>query len=75
MAGKQSRQRGYNILLADGVNLVRDAYNGRNFEYLGEDPLLAGRMASASIAVLHSQHVPSSAHLNPLASLPTPTPL
>jgi beta-glucosidase len=60
MVGKQTRQRGYNILLAGGVNLVRDAYNGRNFEYLGEDPLLAGRMAGASIAGIQSQHVPST---------------
>ncbi len=60
MVGKQTRQRGYNILLAGGVNLVRDAYNGRNFEYLGEDPLLAGRMGGASIAGIQSQHVPST---------------
>ena len=60
MVGKQTRQRGYNILLAGGVNLVRDAYNGRNFEYLGEDPLLAGRLAGASIAGIQSQHIASS---------------
>lgn len=60
MVGKQTRQRGYNILLAGGVNLVRDAYNGRNFEYLGEDPLLAGRLAGASIGGIQSQHIAST---------------
>lgn len=60
MIAKQTRQRGYNILLAGGVNLVRDAYNGRNFEYLGEDPLLAGRLAGASIAGIQGQHIAST---------------
>lgn len=60
MIGKQTRQRGFNILLAGGVNLTRDAYNGRNFEYLGEDPLLAGRLGGASISGIQSQHVAST---------------
>lgn len=60
MIGKQTRQRGYNVLLAGGVNLARDAFSGRNFEYLGEDPLLAGRLAGASIAGIQSQHVAST---------------
>jgi len=60
MVAKQTRQRGYNILLAGGVNLTRDIYNGRNFEYLGEDPLLAGRIAGASIAGIQSQHIAST---------------
>jgi len=60
MVAKQTRQRGYNILLAGGVNLTRDIYNGRNFEYLGEDPLLAGRLAGASIAGIQSQHIAST---------------
>jgi beta-glucosidase len=60
MVGKQTRQRGYNILLSGGVNLVRDAFNGRNFEYLGEDPLLAGRLAGASISGVQSRHIAST---------------
>jgi beta-glucosidase len=60
LIGKQTRQRGYDILLAGGVNLTRDAFSGRNFEYLGEDPLLAGRLAGASIAGIQSQHVAST---------------
>lgn len=60
MIAKQTKQRGYNVLLAGGVNLVRDAFNGRNFEYLGEGALLAGRLAGASIAGIQGQHVAST---------------
>jgi beta-glucosidase len=61
MIGKQTRQKGFNVLLAGGVNLTRDPFNGRNFEYLGEDPLLAGIMDAASIRGIQSQHVVSTA--------------
>jgi beta-glucosidase len=61
MIGKQARQKGFNVLLAGGVDLVRDPRNGRNFEYLGEDPLLAGRLAAASIRGIQSQHIVSTA--------------
>ncbi len=61
MIGKQTRQKGFNILLAGGVNLVRDPYNGRNFEYLSEDPLLSGVLAGASIKGIQSQKVVSTA--------------
>jgi beta-glucosidase len=42
MIGSEARSKTFNVLLAGGVNLTRDPWNGRNFEYLGEDPLLAG---------------------------------
>jgi beta-glucosidase len=42
MVAGEARAKGFNVLLAPGVNLARDPRNGRNFEYLGEDPLLAG---------------------------------
>ena len=42
------------------MNLVRDPANGRNFEYLGEDPLLAGTLAGASIGGIQSRHVLST---------------
>lgn len=61
MIGKETRQKGFNVLLAGGVNLTRDPFNGRNFEYLGEDPLLAGTMAGAAIRGVQSQHVVSTA--------------
>lgn len=48
--GREARFRGFNLLLTGGANLTRDPRNGRNFEYLSEDPLLTGVMAGASIA-------------------------
>jgi beta-glucosidase len=60
MIGREARQKGFNVLLAGGVNLTRDAYNGRNFEYLGEDPLLAGSLAGASIKGIQSNHIVST---------------
>jgi beta-glucosidase len=61
MIGKQTRQKGFNVLLAGGVNLTRDPFNGRNFEYLGEDPLLAGTLDGASIQGIQSRGVVSTA--------------
>ena len=60
MVGREARAKGFNVLLGGGVNLVRDPRNGRNFEYLGEDPLLAGRMAGAAIAGAQSNHIIST---------------
>ncbi|MGH8214579.1 MAG: glycoside hydrolase family 3 N-terminal domain-containing protein, partial [Rhodanobacteraceae bacterium] len=42
MIGGEAHRRGFNVMLAGGADLVRDPRNGRNFEYAGEDPLLAG---------------------------------
>ena len=61
MIGKEARQKGFNVMLAGGVNLARDPRNGRNFEYLGEDPLLAGTLDGAAIRGIQSQHVVSTA--------------
>ena len=61
MIGWEARRKGFNILLSGGVNLTRDPRNGRNFEYLGEDPLLAGVLAGASIRGVQSQGVVSTA--------------
>lgn len=47
--GRDCRARGIHILLAPGVNLYRAAQCGRNFEYLGEDPWLAGKLVSSII--------------------------
>lgn len=60
MIGAEARAKTFNVLLAGGVNLTRDAWNGRNFEYVGEDPLLAGRIAGASIAGVQSNHIVST---------------
>lgn len=60
MIGRQARQKGFNVLLAGGVNLLRDPRNGRNFEYAGEDPLLAGTIVGNAIAGVQSNHVVST---------------
>lgn len=46
---EQFRAKGVSILLGPGVNIYRVPTCGRNFEYMGEDPYLAGKMASAYI--------------------------
>nr|TKK10278.1 glycosyl hydrolase [Stenotrophomonas rhizophila] len=58
--GREAWQQRFNILLAGSVNLQRDPRNGRNFEYAGEDPLLAGRLVGESIRGVQSQHVVST---------------
>lgn len=42
--GEEARYRNKTVLLAPGVNIYRTPLNGRNFEYMGEDPYLAGKM-------------------------------
>ncbi len=42
--GEEARYRNKNVLLGPGVNINRTPLNGRNFEYMGEDPYLAARM-------------------------------
>lgn len=42
--GEEARYRNKNVLLGPGVNIYRTPLNGRNFEYMGEDPYLAGKM-------------------------------
>lgn len=58
--GAEARASGFNVMLAGGVNLVREPRNGRNFEYGGEDPLLAGTMVGAQIAGIQSNHIIST---------------
>jgi len=60
MIGAEARGYGFNVLLAGGVNLMRDPRNGRNFEYGGEDPLLAGKLVGAQIKGIQSQRVVST---------------
>ena len=55
--GQESFTKGGNVLLAPGVEIARTPLNGRNFEYAGEDPYLAGQTAAAVIRGVQSQHV------------------
>src|ERR1700734_1644584 len=58
--GKELRAQGFNMTLGGGVDLAREPRNGRNFEYAGEDPLLAGTVVGAQIAGIQSAHVVST---------------
>ncbi len=55
--GEEARYRGKDVLLAPGVNMLRTPLNGRNFEYLGEDPLLTSVMAVPYIKGVQSNNV------------------
>ncbi len=57
MIGNEARQHGFNVMLAGGVNLTRESRNGRNFEYGGEDPLLAASMVGAQLRGIQSNHI------------------
>jgi beta-glucosidase len=60
MIGGEARAKGFNIMLAGGCNLTREPRNGRNFEYLGEDPLLSGILVGASIRGIQSNNIVST---------------
>jgi beta-glucosidase len=60
MIGNEARMSGFNVLLAGGINLTREPRNGRNFEYAGEDPWLAGTMVAAQIRGIQSNHIIST---------------
>ena len=55
--GRDSRSRGAAFLLGPGANIYRAPMNGRNHEYYGEDPFLAGQMAVPFIEGVQSQGV------------------
>jgi beta-glucosidase len=60
MIGDEARRSGFNVMLAGGVNLLREPRNGRNFEYAGEDPLLAGTIVGAQVTGIQSNHLIST---------------
>ena len=49
--GRDARARGVHFMLGPGVNIYRAPLNGRNFEYFGEDPYLASRIAVSRCAI------------------------
>jgi beta-glucosidase len=55
--GRELRDQGFNMTIGGGVNIMREPRNGRNFEYAGEDPLLAGTMTGNLEKGVFSQHV------------------
>src|ERR1700726_1237441 len=59
--GQDPRARGVHFILAPGMNIYRAPMNGRNFEYYGEDPFLASRMAVSLIKGIQGQRVIATA--------------
>ena len=57
LIGRELRAQGYTMSLGGGVNLAREPRNGRIFEYKGEDPILAGKLAGAEMKALQEQGV------------------
>ena len=57
LIGRELRAQGYNMTLGGGVNLTREPRNGRTFEYMGEDPILAGTLVGHRIKCEQGQHV------------------
>src|SRR5579864_5549235 len=59
--GKDARARGVHFILGPGMNIYRAPMCGRNFEYYGEDPFLASRMAVSVIEGIQGQRVIATA--------------
>ena len=57
LIGRELRAQGYNMSLGGGVNLTREPRNGRTFEYMGEDPILAGTLVGNRIKCEQAQYV------------------
>lgn len=55
--GRETRDQGFNVSLGGGVDLARDPRDGRNFEYHGEDPILAGTITAQELRAIQDQHV------------------
>ena len=57
LIGRELRAQGYNMTLGGGVNITREPRNGRTFEYMGEDPILAGTLVGNRMKCEQAQHV------------------
>jgi beta-glucosidase len=55
--GREDRKKGGAVQLAPGIDIARNPLAGRDFEYAGEDPYLAGRFGAAVIKGIQSEHV------------------
>jgi beta-glucosidase len=57
LIAQELRAQGFNMSLGGGINLTREPRNGRTFEYLGEDPVLAGTLVGQLMAAEKAEHV------------------
>jgi beta-glucosidase len=57
LIGRELRAQGYNMTLGGGVNLTREPRNGRTFEYMGEDPILAGTLVGNRMKCEQAQQI------------------
>lgn len=57
LIGRELRAQGYNMTLGGGVDITREPRNGRTYEYMGEDPILAGTLVGNRIKCEQAQHV------------------
>jgi beta-glucosidase len=55
--GSEANYRGKDVILGPGINIIRSPLNGRNFEYLSEDPYLVSRMVVGSIRGIQDQGI------------------
>jgi beta-glucosidase len=57
LIARELRAQGFNMTLGGGINLTREPRDGRTFEYLGEDPILAGKMVGQVMRGEQAEHV------------------
>ena len=57
LIGSEIRAQGFNLSLGSAINLTREPRDGRIFEYMGEDPLLAGTLAGQALKAVKAQNV------------------
>src|SRR5690606_12436566 len=60
MIGAEARAKGFNVMLAGGINLMREPRSGRTFEYFGEDPLHTGLLGGAAVRGIQSNNIIST---------------
>ena len=58
--GAEARQRGKDVILGPGVNIPRLPLNGRNFEYMSEDPFLNSRLVVSEVRAIQANDVAAS---------------
>jgi beta-glucosidase len=57
LIGRELRAQGYNMTLGGGANITREPRNGRTFEYMGEDPILAGTLVGHRMKCEQAQQI------------------